>query len=97
MKVVFALAAALAATPVSAQGTICFTPEDARLAVSTHGLVPLERAVRSARLQGQGDLLAARLCETEAGIVYFLAMLHDDGKVWRIRVDAKSGDLLRAP
>lgn len=97
MKHVIALAAVLMATSANAQATGCFKPEDARAAVSTHGLVPLEQAVRSARTHAQGDLVAARLCETEAGMVYFLAMLHSDGKVWRIRVDAKSGDLLRAP
>jgi uncharacterized membrane protein YkoI len=82
-----------AATAVRAEN-VCFSPEDTRDHVAKHGLIPLSDIVRSARGTGQADLISARLCETNGNMVYMIAMLGRDGKVARLTVDARSGELI---
>jgi uncharacterized membrane protein YkoI len=72
----------------------CFSAEETRDHVIRHGLVPLHDIVRSARGGNQADLISARLCETNGNMVYMIAMLGRDGKVMRLTVDARSGDLI---
>jgi uncharacterized membrane protein YkoI len=80
-------------TPARAQSN-CFTAEDTREHVQRHGLIPLNDVVRSARGGAQADLISARLCETAGNLVYMIAMLGRDGKVMRLTVDARSGDVI---
>jgi hypothetical protein len=87
------LALMLGHAPAWAQST-CFTPEETREHVQRHGLIPLNDVVRSARGGSQADLISARLCETAANLVYMIAMLGRDGKVMRITVDARTGDVI---
>jgi uncharacterized membrane protein YkoI len=72
----------------------CFSPEETREMVQRHGLIPLNDVVRSARGSASADLISARLCDTAGNLVYMLAMLGRDGKVMRITVDARSGDVI---
>jgi uncharacterized membrane protein YkoI len=78
--------------PASALG--CFPPEETRELVARHGLVPLNDVVRSTRGDTRADLISARLCETNAQLVYMIAMLGRDGRVMRLTVDARSGDVM---
>lgn len=90
-----ALGAALCcAGPASANETVCFSPEDTRDHVSKHGLIALTDVVRSARGAGRADLISARLCETSGNMVYMIAMLERSGRVTRLTVDARTGDLI---
>jgi uncharacterized membrane protein YkoI len=82
-----------ATLPMRAESS-CFTPEETREQVEKHGLVPLNDIVRSARGNGQSDLISARLCETAGNLVYMIAMLGRDGKVMRLTVDARSGNVI---
>jgi uncharacterized membrane protein YkoI len=72
----------------------CFSADETREHVVRHGLVPLNDVVRSARGTGRADLISARLCETNSMLVYMIAMLGRDGKVMRLTVDARSGDVI---
>ncbi len=72
----------------------CFSSAESQALVLEHGLVPASRAVSAARHVANGDLLAARLCETTAGHVYMLTLLGRDGRMQRVLVDAKSADVL---
>jgi uncharacterized membrane protein YkoI len=72
----------------------CFSAEDTREQVTKHGLIALHDVVRSARGSGQADLISARLCETNGNLVYMIAMLGRDGKVMRMTVDARTGNLI---
>jgi uncharacterized membrane protein YkoI len=90
------VAAALLAgvlTPVRAESA-CFSPDETREQVQRHGLVALNDVVRSARGSGHADLISARLCETSGNLVYMIAMLGRDGKVMRLTIDARSGDVI---
>jgi hypothetical protein len=72
----------------------CFSSEDTREHVQRHGLIPLNDIVRSARGSGHADLISARLCETSGNLVYMIAMLGRDGRVLRLTVDARTGDVI---
>jgi hypothetical protein len=72
----------------------CFPPEETRELVARHGLIALNDVVRSTRGDSRADLISARLCETNAQLVYMIAMLGRDGKVMRFTVDARSGDVI---
>jgi uncharacterized membrane protein YkoI len=77
----------------SAQQT-CFSAEETRVNVAQFGLVSLHDVVRSARGGSQADLISARLCETNGNMVYMIAMLGRDGRVMRMTVDARTGNVI---
>ena len=72
----------------------CFSAEETRANVTQFGLVPLHDVVRSARGGSQADLISARLCETNGNMVYMIAMLGRDGRVMRMTVDARTGNVI---
>ena len=80
-------------TPALAD-TVCFSAEDTRDHVARQGLISLSDVVRSARGGGQAELISARLCETSGNMVYMIAMLGRDGRLLRLTVDARSGNLI---
>ncbi|MGL5115611.1 MAG: PepSY domain-containing protein [Beijerinckiaceae bacterium] len=83
------------ATTSPAQGQqTCFAADETREHVQRHNLIALHDIVRSARGDGRADLISARLCETDGKLVYMIAMLDRDGKVRRLTVDARSGDVI---
>jgi uncharacterized membrane protein YkoI len=86
-------AIAAACVPAGAQSS-CFSPDETREMVPRHGLIPLNDVVRSARGTSAADLISARLCETQGNLVYMIAMLGRDGKVMRLTVDARTGDVI---
>jgi uncharacterized membrane protein YkoI len=81
------------ASPATADQT-CFSTEDAREHVINHGLVPLQDIVRSARGSERSELISARLCETNGNMVYMIATLGRDGRVIRMTVDARTGNVI---
>jgi uncharacterized membrane protein YkoI len=85
---------ALAAFASPAASSTCFSAEETREHVRQHGLIALNDVVRSARGGAQADLISARLCETAGNLVYMIAMLGRDGRVMRLTVDARSGDVI---
>ncbi len=89
-----ALAALVAGIAPGRAEAQCFTPEETREHVQRHGLIPLNDVVRSARGAARADLISARLCETDGNLVYMIAMLGRDGKVMRLTVDARTGDVI---
>ncbi len=86
------LALASAARPAAA--ATCFSAEETREHVQRHGLIALNDVVRSARGAAQTDLISARLCETAGNLVYMITMLGRDGRVLRLTVDARSGNVI---
>jgi uncharacterized membrane protein YkoI len=66
----------------------CLTPQERREAIAAKKAVPLVRAVRSVRKRLGGEVVGARLCEGNQGLVYMLTVLSRSGKVTRATVDA---------
>jgi uncharacterized membrane protein YkoI len=101
-----ALVVALAATltvwgaPVQAASAerTCLSKAEQRAALSGGQTVTLAVAIRSARgsVRGRGarEVVRARLCHEEKGLVYLLTLLARDGKVTHTEVDAASGKVV---
>src|SRR4051794_21105303 len=88
------LAAAACRLAYAADPPECLHGEQRRAAITGHKAVPVARAMRTARARFGGEVIAARLCEHDEGLVYRLTVLARDGKVTRAAVDAVSGRLI---
>jgi uncharacterized membrane protein YkoI len=94
IRIVALLAACGSGIGPAVAETACFSAEETRDHVQKLGLVALHDIVRSARGAGHADLISARLCETNGNMVYMITMLGREGKVMRLTVDARTGDLI---
>jgi uncharacterized membrane protein YkoI len=87
----------LAAEPALANphDRACLDKAEQRAAVATHMAVPLAEIVKTRRAQGNhGELVRARLCRREGGLVYVLTLLGRSGKVVQTTVDAANGEVI---
>jgi uncharacterized membrane protein YkoI len=98
-----ALAAALTASSAPALAApdgnrACLSKAEQRAALSSGQTVTLAAAIRSARgsVRGRGsrEVVNARLCREQNGLVYLLTLLTRDGKVTHTAVDATSGKVV---
>lgn len=58
-------------------------------------ILPLERIVEMAKKDRPGQLLEAELDEKKGRFIYELELLDEEGIVWELKYDAKSGELLK--
>jgi len=79
---------------VAAEQHACLSADEQRAVISARKAVPLGRAMRVAKARIAGDVLNARLCRQDRGLVYMLTVLARDGKVRQARVDASDGHWL---
>jgi len=86
-----ALGAAMLGHAVGAERKSCLSPEERRAVIGAHKAVPLGRAMHVVKAKLGGDVVKARLCRQERGLVYVLTVLARDGKVIQARVDAADG------
>src|SRR5687767_13203892 len=89
-----ALGAALPGMATGAERKACLSPEERRAIIGARKAVPLARAMRVVKARIGGEVLKARLCRQERGLVYVLTVLAQDGKVTQARVDAADGQWL---
>jgi len=79
-------------------GHVCLSKAEQRAALSGGQTVTLAAAIRSARgsVRGRGsrEVVKARLCREQNGLVYLLTLLTRDGKVTHTAVDATSGKVV---
>jgi uncharacterized membrane protein YkoI len=83
-----------AAGILPASANTCLSAEETRGIVVEKGLVPLQDIVRNVRSAHDAELISARLCETNANMVYMIALLDKNGRVMRMTVDARSGEII---
>ena len=92
------LAVLAAPAPARADEKACLGKAEQTAALSNGQTVTLATAIRSARgsVRGRGsrEVVRARLCREEKGLVYLLTVLARDGKVSEARVDAADGQWL---
>jgi uncharacterized membrane protein YkoI len=78
--------------------SVCLSKAEQRAALSSGQTVTLAAAIRSARgsVRGRGsrEVVKARLCREQNGLVYLLTLLTRDGKVTHTAVDATSGKVV---
>jgi uncharacterized membrane protein YkoI len=91
LVVALALAGAAPDMAAAADRKACLNPDQRRAAIAAHKAVPLTRAVRTVKARIHGEVVHARLCEREKGLVYVLTVLARDGKVTQAMVDATDG------
>ena len=105
MTRIFALAAVLTglvgpALAAADDRRACLNKVEQRAAISHGQAVTLATAIRSARgsVLGRGarEVVRARLCREDKGLVYLLTLLSRDGKVTHATVDATSGKVVEA-
>jgi uncharacterized membrane protein YkoI len=86
--------AAVPAPAAAADRRACLSQDERRAVIASRKAVPLGRAIRVVKARIGGDVVKARLCRQERGLVYLLTVLGQTGKVTRARVDAADGQWL---
>ena len=99
LTVMATLTALLAAAPAAAEeDRACLSKAEQKAALSNGQTVTLAAAIRSARgsVRGRGsrEVVKARLCREQNGLVYLLTLLTRDGKVTHTAIDATSGKVV---
>ena len=100
--VIAAALTALSAPALAApnENHVCLSKVEQRAALSSGQTVTLAAAIRSVRgsVRGRGsrEVVKARLCREQNGLVYLLTLLTRDGKVTHTAVDAISGRVVEA-
>lgn len=79
---------------VAAERKACLSQEERHAVMAASKAVPLARAMHVVKARIGGEVLKARLCRQERGLVYVLTVLARDGKVTQARVDAADGQWL---
>jgi len=93
--VVVALAPLLATPSDAAPRMRCLSRAQQRIAIAEHRALTLAEVRRAVRRRVPGELLRARLCVEAQRLIYLLTVLPGDGKVRRVIIDAKTGEILR--
>jgi uncharacterized membrane protein YkoI len=90
-----ALGCAAAPTPATAADRKgCLSQDERRAVTASHKAVPLGRAMKVVKAKIGGEVVGARLCKQERGLVYMLTVLGLSGKVTRAQVNAADGQWL---
>lgn len=91
-----ALVVSLAAFAGTAEAQVsCLAPAERRAAVAAGQAIPLAQAQRSLRGEHRGEVINARLCRAGPQLVYLLTVVARHGKVMRVRIDAKTGQVVQ--
>jgi uncharacterized membrane protein YkoI len=93
LVVIAGLVLAASAPAFAAERDRCLSPEERRAKIASHEVVPLARAIRAIKVR-RAEVVRASLCERAGKLVYLLTVLHRDGKVARVAVDAGSGTVM---
>jgi uncharacterized membrane protein YkoI len=98
--IAFALLASATAASAAGKARVCLSKSEQKAAISNGQAVTLAQAIRSIRgsVRGRGsrEVVNAKLCREEKGLVYVLTVLARDGKVTQMTVDATSGKVVDA-
>jgi uncharacterized membrane protein YkoI len=87
----FVLGVSLPGVAAAAERKSCLSPDERRAVIAAHKAVPLAHAMQVVKSKLRGEVVKARLCRQELGLVYVLTVLARDGKVTQARVDAADG------
>ncbi|HXK54880.1 MAG TPA: hypothetical protein PK405_09360 [Hyphomicrobiales bacterium] len=79
--------------PAGAARAACLSPDEARAVVASGQAAALGPIVASLRRQAGVDVINGQLCTAGSGFVYQLTVLGPGGRVRRLVVDARSGQI----
>jgi len=78
----------------AADQSACLSQDERRAVIASHKAVPLGRAIKLVQAKIGGEVVKARLCRQERGLVYMLTVLGQSGKVSKVQVNAADGQWL---
>ncbi len=74
--------------------TVCLTAAETRDEVRAHKLLEPFAALKYASQQRKAEALSARLCHTGDEFIYEITLLHRDGRLTRVQMEAGTGRLI---
>jgi len=89
--------AAEAEPHVSAPKPLCLTASETRDEVKTHKLLEPFAALKFAAQQRKAEALSAKLCHSGDEFIYEITLLHRDGRLTRVQMEAGTGKLVARP
>jgi uncharacterized membrane protein YkoI len=77
---------------------VCLNAAETRYAVKAHRLLEPFVALKTAAAQRKAEALSARLCRSGDDFIYEITLLHRDGRLAHVEMEADSGRVIaRAP
>jgi uncharacterized membrane protein YkoI len=73
---------------------VCFSTAETREKILAHGLFEPFRVMRSAASRSQAEAIGVKLCRWSEELVYEMSLLRRDGRVIRVFVNAKTGQVI---
>ena len=86
-----------AVSPAFAVKPVCLNAAETREEVKAHKLLEPFAALKSAAAQRKAEALSAKLCHTGDEYVYEITLLHRDGRLVHVEMDAGTGKLVPRP
>jgi len=86
-----------AVSPASAVKPVCLNAAETREEVKAHKLLEPFAALKFAAAQRKAEALSAKLCHTGDEYVYEITLLHRDGRLVHVAMDAGTGKLVSRP
>ena len=81
----------------AAQKPVCLSAAETREEVKAHRLIEPFAALKSAASQRKAEALSARLCHNGDDFIYEITLLHRDGRLVHVEMEADSGKLVSRP
>lgn len=69
--------------------------DEARKLKEAGEILPLETVLQNARALHPGQVLEVELEDKRSGYIYEVELLDEQGRVWEMKFDAHTGELLR--
>ena len=76
---------------------VCLTAAETREMVKSHRLIEPFAALKYAAAQRKAEALSVRLCRSGEGFVYVITLLHRDGRLVHVEMEAATGKIVPRP
>jgi uncharacterized membrane protein YkoI len=76
---------------------VCLNATETREEIKTHKLLEPFAALKSASQQRKAEALSAKLCHNGDEFVYEITLLHRDGRLVHVEMEAATGKLIPRP
>jgi hypothetical protein len=76
---------------------VCLTAAETREMVKSHRLIEPFAALKFAAAQRKAEALSARLCRSGDDFVYVITLLHRDGRLVHVEMEAATGKIASRP
>jgi uncharacterized membrane protein YkoI len=73
---------------------VCLNAAETRYEVKAHKLLEPFEALKTAAAQRKSEALSARLCRADNEFIYEITLLHRDGRLMHVEMEADSGKLI---